>query len=71
MSRRRHDRLRDPSLPLLPGRYYLSAAVYDHDLITAYDHRDRCVPLVVVEGGTAERFGLIELDARWSVGAGA
>jgi hypothetical protein len=52
-------------LPLLPGRYYLSAAVYDHDLITPFDHRDRCTPLVVIEGGTAERFGLVELPARW------
>jgi ABC-type polysaccharide/polyol phosphate transport system ATPase subunit len=60
-----------PRLPLLPGRYYLSAAVYDRDLITAYDHRDRFRPLVVIEGGTAERFGVIELDARWSVGAHA
>jgi ABC-type polysaccharide/polyol phosphate transport system ATPase subunit len=60
-----------PRLPLLPGRYYLSAAVYDDDLVTAYDHRDRCTPLVVVEGGTAERLGAIEFDARWSVGAGA
>ncbi len=58
-------------LPLLPGRYYLSAAVYDHDLITAYDHRDRFTPLVVIEGGTAERFGVIELDAEWRVGAHA
>jgi lipopolysaccharide transport system ATP-binding protein len=57
-------------LPLLPGRYYLSAAVYDRDLINAYDHRDRFTPLVVVEGGTAERFGLIELDARWRIEAG-
>ena len=37
-------------LPLLPGRYYLSAAVYDRDLITAYDHRDRFTPLVVDRG---------------------
>ena len=56
-------------LPLLPGRYYLSAAVYDRDLTAAYDHRDRFAPLVVIEGGTAERFGVIELDARWRVGA--
>jgi lipopolysaccharide transport system ATP-binding protein len=53
-------------LPLLPGRYYLSAAVYDHDLITPYDHRDRFAPLVVIEGGTLERFGVIELPAHWS-----
>jgi ABC-type polysaccharide/polyol phosphate transport system ATPase subunit len=57
------------SLPLLPGRYYLSAAIYDHDLITPFDHRDRFVTLVVIEGGTRERLGLIELPARWSVTA--
>jgi ABC-type polysaccharide/polyol phosphate transport system ATPase subunit len=60
-----------PRLPLLPGRYYLSAAVYDGDLINAYDHRDRFTPLVVIEGGTAERFGVIELEAEWRVGAHA
>jgi ABC-type polysaccharide/polyol phosphate transport system ATPase subunit len=58
-------------LPLLPGRYLVSAAVYDHDLITPFDHRDRVVPLVVVEGGTAERFGLVELGAGWTRRDGA
>ena len=52
-------------LPLLPGRYLVSAAVYDEDLITALDHRERLMPFVVVEGGTAERLGVIELDAAW------
>jgi lipopolysaccharide transport system ATP-binding protein len=52
-------------LPLLPGRYLVSAAVYDADLITPFDHRDRLVPLVVVEGTTPERFGVIELAAAW------
>jgi ABC-type polysaccharide/polyol phosphate transport system ATPase subunit len=52
-------------LPLLPGRYLVSAAVYDEDLVTAFDHRDRLLPLVVVEGGTAERFGIVELAAGW------
>jgi hypothetical protein len=52
-------------LPLLPGRYLISAAVYDEDLVTAYDHRDRLLPLVVVEGGTAERLGVVELGAAW------
>jgi hypothetical protein len=52
-------------LPLLPGRYLVSAAVYDEDLITALDHRERLLPFVVVEGGTAERLGLIELSAAW------
>jgi ABC-type polysaccharide/polyol phosphate transport system ATPase subunit len=58
-------------LPLLPGRYLVSAAVYDHDLITPFDHRDRVVPLVVVEGGTAERLGIVELGAGWSRPDGA
>jgi hypothetical protein len=52
-------------LPLLPGRYLVSAAVYDEDLITALDHRERLMPFVVVEGGTAERLGVIELEAAW------
>ena len=54
------------SLPLLPGRYLVSAAVYDHDLITPFDHRDRFRTLTVLEGGTDERFGLIELPTRWN-----
>jgi ABC-type polysaccharide/polyol phosphate transport system ATPase subunit len=58
-------------LPLLPGRYLVSAAVYDADLITPFDHRDRFVPLVVVEGTTAERLGVIELAAAWSWADGA
>lgn len=57
-------------LPLLPGRYYLSVAVYDHDLITPYDHRDRFAPLVVVEGGTLERFGVVELGGTWTLSHG-
>ena len=52
-------------LPLLPGRYQVSAAVYDEKLVHAYDHRDRAIPLVVVEGGTRERFGIVELGGRW------
>lgn len=59
------------SLPLLPGRYLLSAAIYDHDLITPFDHRDRFAALVVIEGGTRERLGVVELPARWHVPAPA
>lgn len=53
-------------LPLLPGRYLVSASVYDHDLIVPYDHRDRFISLVVLEGGTGERFGVVEFPASWS-----
>lgn len=54
------------SVPLLPGRYSISVAVYDQDLVNAYDHRDRFTTLVVVEGTSLERFGLVELPAHWS-----
>lgn len=53
-------------LPLLPGRYEISASAYDRDLITPYDHRDRFKSFTVIEGGTGERFGLIELQAHWT-----
>lgn len=58
------------SLPLLPGRYLLSAAIYDHDLITPFDHRDRFATLVVIEGGTRERLGVVELPGRWELAPG-
>lgn len=56
---------RVPHVPLLPGRYVISAAVYDEHLVEAFDHRDRLMPLVVIEGGTGERFGLVELRGEW------
>ncbi|MGH9197364.1 MAG: Wzt carbohydrate-binding domain-containing protein, partial [Acidimicrobiia bacterium] len=53
------------SLPLLPGRYLVSASAYDHDLAAAYDYRDRVKELLVAEGDTRERLGIMELRARW------
>jgi len=53
-------------LPLLPGRYLVSASIYDQDLVMPFDHRDRFAAFTVVEGGTGERFGVLELTARWS-----
>ena len=55
-----------PHLPLLPGRYLVSASVYDDRLVNAYDHRDRFKPFVVAEGGTDERFGVVEFVATWT-----
>lgn len=52
-------------LPLLPGRYVVSVSVYDHDLATAFDHRERVATFSVIEGGTLERFGLFTLDGSW------
>jgi ABC-type polysaccharide/polyol phosphate transport system ATPase subunit len=56
-----------PALPLLPGRYYVSVSVYDHDLVTAYDHRERVAVFTVVEGGSDERFGYFTLAGSWRV----
>jgi ABC-type polysaccharide/polyol phosphate transport system ATPase subunit len=56
---------RIPALPLLPGLYYLSVSAYDHFLVHAYDHRERVVPLRVVEGGSDERFGLVTFNGAW------
>ena len=58
-------------LPLLPGRYLVSASIYDRDLVMPFDHRDRFAAFTVIEGGTAERFGLLELAARWALVPGA
>jgi len=58
-------------LPFLPGRYIVSATAYDEDLITAYDHRDRFAAFTVLEGGTSERFGMMELPANWTFAGGA
>jgi hypothetical protein len=60
-------RYRVPRLPLLPGRYVLSASAYDHDLSYAYDHRERVATFTVVEGGTLERFGAITLNGTWEL----
>ena len=55
------------ALPFLPGRYVLSVSAYDYDLVTPYDHRERVGTFTIVEGGTQERFGLLELPATWSI----
>ena len=52
-------------LPFLPGRYQLSAAIHDSDRPLAYDFHEEAYAFRVVEGGTAEREGLLALDATW------
>ncbi len=52
-------------LPLIPGSYLVTAAVYDENLIEAYDHWEHCASFMVLEGGTKERFGLVALEASW------
>ncbi len=54
-------------LPLLPGTYVVAAACYDEDLVHAYDHWEHCAEFLVLEGSTRERFGMITVDAAWTL----
>ncbi|MBN2054835.1 ABC transporter ATP-binding protein [bacterium] len=53
------------AVPLLPGTYYFSAAVYDYDCVKPYDHHDQLFTFSIVEGGTREQWGLVQLDTSW------
>lgn len=58
--------MRIAALPLLAGRYLLSAAVYDDTMLHAYDHHDRLYRLTVHNEGGNERFGACALGGVWS-----
>lgn len=52
-------------LPLLPGRYRVTAATYNVRHQTAFDHHELAYTLHVDAGGTQELFGAIEIPATW------
>jgi lipopolysaccharide transport system ATP-binding protein len=55
-------------LTLLPGRYWVSAAIYDSTCEHPYDHRERTYPLVVTAGHgvwAEERYGVVRLPGEW------
>ncbi len=54
-------------LQLLGGSYLLTAAIYDAQARSAYDHVDDVLAFRVVD--ERGRHGVIELDGRWSAGA--
>jgi lipopolysaccharide transport system ATP-binding protein len=54
------------ALPLLPGAYTLSAAVYDERELHAFDHHHQVYPFQVVSADGVERYGLVELAGEWS-----
>lgn len=56
---------RVPRLPLLPGAYLLSAAVYDYTIRHPYDHHDAMYRFHVGKEGTAETEGVVSFDGRW------
>jgi lipopolysaccharide transport system ATP-binding protein len=53
------------ALPLLPGIYQFSAAIYDYESIHPYDHHHRLYTFVVQPGGTTEHEGLFQIPCRW------
>ena len=58
------------TVPLLPGRYVLSAAAYDWDGLHAYDHWHQAFPFTIVPGQTQEIYGLVWMDALWRFACG-
>ncbi len=52
-------------LPLLAGRYQLTAAVHDSVDPIAYDYHQAAYSFRVIEGGTEEKEGVVALDASW------
>jgi len=53
------------SLPLLPAKYLVTAAVHDSRIPLAYDFHDQAYSFRVDAGGSEEIFGLMEIPASW------
>jgi hypothetical protein len=58
-------RYRIAALPLLPGAYTLSAAVYDERELHPFDHHHQCYPFRVTSPDGVERYGLIQFAGSW------
>lgn len=52
-------------LPLLPGRYEFTAAIYDFHSIHPYDHHHRAYPFEVQPGTLPVKEGLVYIPCRW------
>lgn len=57
-------------LPLLPGTYELSAAVYDRTASHPYDHHHRRFTFHVRAAAVRERLGMVFMSATWAHHAG-
>ena len=54
----------DP-LPLLGGKYLLSASVYDYEIEHPYDHHDRIYKFQITKPKPEENYGLLRFKGRW------
>lgn len=57
-----------PSLPLTPGTYLFTAAIYDYNCLHPYDHQDKKFIFKVVPGDEPEKAGLVRIENSWSFG---
>ncbi|MBK9714137.1 MAG: ABC transporter ATP-binding protein [Kouleothrix sp.] len=64
-----HIDYRIASLPLLAGRYLVSAAVVDSTMLHTYDHHERMYRLVVQSNALGDRYGVLAIPGEWRVGA--
>lgn len=55
-----------PRLPLLGGRYLVSASATDCTQLHEFDVHDRMYPLVVHSDGVSQRYGMLFIDGSWS-----
>jgi lipopolysaccharide transport system ATP-binding protein len=53
------------SLPLLPGFYEFTAAIYDYHSVHPYDHQHRAHTFEVQPGSIIEKEGLVYIPCRW------
>ena len=53
------------ALPLTPGRYEFTAAIYDHYSVHPYDHRQREFSFRVLPSEAASREGVVNIPCRW------
>ncbi|MGE5341645.1 MAG: ABC transporter ATP-binding protein [Candidatus Omnitrophota bacterium] len=59
------------SLPLLPGTYLFTAAIYDITGLQAYDHWEQAWKFHVIESETVmERYGMITIPSQWRINHG-
>jgi lipopolysaccharide transport system ATP-binding protein len=59
-----------PNLPLLPGAYHFSTAIYDQAGEHAYDHHHQAYTFRVTESEqTTESYGTVQIPSYWRLSA--
>ena len=53
------------ALPLVPGHYEFTAAIYDHSSTHPYDHRHRAFTFEVQPGPMGPREGIVHIPSTW------